>query len=72
MHLEWLEIRQIIVYSHEYMTQTIKNTSDYLASAQKTGLSAKASAVYVVLLDSGKGLAPKDIIIKSIKHIGGR
>jgi len=44
------------------------NKSDYLSSAQKTGLSAKASSVYVSLLDAGKGLAPKDIVVQSKLH----
>jgi sugar-specific transcriptional regulator TrmB len=40
----------------------------YLESALKTGLSAKASAVYVTLLDVGTPLSPKGIIARTTLH----
>lgn len=46
---------------------TIKNT-DYLQSALKAGLSAKASSVYVSLLEAGIPLSPKTIIIRTGLH----
>jgi len=41
---------------------------DYLESGLKAGLSAKAAAVYVALLESGAPLSPKALIIKTSLH----
>lgn len=41
---------------------------DYLKNALKTGLSAKASAVYVVALEAGEALSPKSLVLKSKLH----
>jgi len=41
---------------------------DHLKSGLKTGLSAKASAVYVSLLEAGAPLSPKSIIVKTRLH----
>lgn len=46
---------------------TIKS-KDYLASALKAGLSAKAASVYVVLLEAGIPLSPKAIILRTSLH----
>jgi len=42
--------------------------STHLKSGLKTGLSAKASAVYVALLEAGTPLSPKGLIIKTRLH----
>jgi hypothetical protein len=42
--------------------------NEHLKSALKTGLSAKAAAVYVVLLEAGTSLSPKGIIIQTKLH----
>ncbi|MES2225648.1 MAG: helix-turn-helix domain-containing protein [Patescibacteria group bacterium] len=42
--------------------------TNYLKSALKTGLSPKAASVYVVLLEAGTGLAPKNIITRTGLH----
>lgn len=42
--------------------------SMHLKSGLKTGLSAKASAVYVALLEAGIPLSPKGIIVKTRLH----
>lgn len=42
--------------------------SKYLESGLKTGLSAKASAVYVALLEAGEPVSPKGIIVKTRLH----
>jgi hypothetical protein len=47
------------------MTDSI---SGYLESAVQAGLSGKASAVYVALLEAGVALAPKNIISRSRLH----
>ena len=41
---------------------------NYLKSALKTGLSAKASGVYVALLEEGKALSPKSLILQTKLH----
>ena len=41
---------------------------DYLKSALKAGLSPKAASVYIVLLEAGMGLAPKNIITRTKLH----
>ena len=41
---------------------------DYLKNALKTGLSAKASGVYVVALEAGEALSPKSLVLKSKLH----
>ncbi len=41
---------------------------DYLKNALKTGLSPKASAVYVVALEAGEPLSPKSLVLKSKLH----
>ena len=46
---------------------TVKN-KDFLNSALKTGLSAKAASVYVVLLEAGSALSPKAIILRTSLH----
>ena len=46
---------------------TTKN-KDFLNGALKTGLSAKASSVYVVLLEAGIALSPKAIILRTTLH----
>ena len=46
---------------------TIKN-QDYLDSALKAGLSAKAASVYVTLLEAGMPLSPKALIIRTSLH----
>lgn len=51
------------------MTNKISTKLDnYIINANKAGLSAKASAVYVLLLDSGVALSPKNIILKTKLH----
>ena len=42
--------------------------NEHLKSATKAGLSAKAAAVYVALLDSGMPLSPKSLIIRTRLH----
>src|SRR3989338_3942207 len=46
----------------------INKVNEHLKSALKTGLSAKASTVYVVLLEVGTPLSPKVIIIRTRLH----
>jgi sugar-specific transcriptional regulator TrmB len=43
-------------------------TNEYFTSAVKTGLSSKASAVYVALLQASVALSPKSIILQSGLH----
>lgn len=43
-------------------------TDKYLESAQLAGLSAKASRLYVVLLEAGTPLSPKALILRSALH----
>lgn len=51
------------------MTKEISSRLDsYIENANNVGLSAKAAAVYVVLLDAGVALSPKSIIIKTKLH----
>ena len=51
------------------MTKEISSRLDsYIENANNAGLSAKASAVYVVLLDAGIALSPKNIIIRTKLH----
>ncbi len=45
-----------------------KSHENYVESALKTGLSAKASCVYVSLLDVGTPLSPKAIITRTTLH----
>src|SRR5579872_1672074 len=52
-------------HSHNSMTIT---GNDYLQSAVKTGLSAKAASVYVTLLEAGTPLRPKAIILRTSLH----
>ncbi len=42
--------------------------AEYLKSGLKAGLSAKATAVYVALLEAGQPLSPKSLIIKTALH----
>ena len=42
--------------------------SNYLESALKVGLSAKAATVYVTLLEAGSALAPKNIVTRTKLH----
>ncbi len=42
--------------------------NEYFKNALKTGLSAKASRVYVTALEAGKALSPKVLILKSKLH----
>src|SRR4051812_37735721 len=42
--------------------------ANYLESAIKSGLSAKAAMVYVVLLEAGSPLAPKNLVSRSGLH----
>lgn len=41
---------------------------DYLGSALKTGLSGKASSVYVALLEAGVALSPKALVLRTHLH----
>jgi Sugar-specific transcriptional regulator TrmB len=41
---------------------------EYLKSARKTGLSAKAASVYVVALEAGEALSPKALVSKTKLH----
>ncbi|OIP65487.1 MAG: hypothetical protein COV32_03275 [Candidatus Yonathbacteria bacterium CG10_big_fil_rev_8_21_14_0_10_43_136] len=51
------------------MTKEISAKLDsYIKNANKAGLSAKASTVYVCLLDEGIALSPKNIILKTKLH----
>jgi sugar-specific transcriptional regulator TrmB len=51
------------------MTKKISSRLDsFIKSASQTGLSAKASSVYVILLEEGIALSPKNIIIKTSLH----
>lgn len=51
------------------MTNKISSKLDnYIKNANKVGLSAKASTVYVLLLDVGIALSPKNIILKTKLH----
>lgn len=51
------------------MTKEISSRLDlYIKNANNTGLSAKASSVYVTLLDEGIALSPKNIIMKTKLH----
>lgn len=51
------------------MTNKISSKLDnYIKNANNTGLSAKASVVYVLLLDEGIALSPKNIILKTKLH----
>jgi hypothetical protein len=45
-----------------------ENNSAYLQSAIKAGLSSKAAAVYVVLLEEGTPLSPKALIFRTHLH----
>lgn len=46
----------------------IKAHENYIEGALKTGLSAKASSVYVALLEVGTPLSPKGIITRTVLH----
>jgi len=46
---------------------TIRNEA-HLESALKAGLSAKASSVYVALLEAGTALSPKGLIVRTSLH----
>lgn len=51
------------------MTKELSSRLDpFIKSAAQTGLSAKASSVYVLLLETGSALSPKSIIIKTSLH----
>lgn len=51
------------------MTKEILTKLDlYIRNASNTGLSGKASLVYVLLLDEGIALSPKNIILKTKLH----
>lgn len=51
------------------MTSVISTKLDkYIENANQAGLSGKASLVYVLLLDEGKALSPKNIILKTKLH----
>jgi hypothetical protein len=45
-----------------------ENNHDYVGSALKTGLSGKASSVYVILLEAGIPLSPKAIVLRTRLH----
>lgn len=46
----------------------IDKNRDYLGSALKTGLSGKASTVYVALLEAGIPLSPKALVLRTRLH----
>lgn len=51
------------------MTNKLSTKLDtYIESASESGLSGKASAVYVTLLDAGTAISPKGIIAKTSLH----
>lgn len=57
-------------YSHINMTDSSSEAQriSYIEAALQSGLSAKASAVYVSLLEAGIPLSPKSIILRSRLH----